>query len=50
MYKNGNIFWGDEIKNRLYNLLDYSNYFRFTTNILIILMFQRRTDHSAEKD
>lgn len=38
MYKNGNIFWGDEIKNRLYNLLDYSNYFRFTTNILIILM------------
>lgn len=37
MYKNGNIFWGDEIKNRLYNLLDYSNYFRFITNLLIIL-------------
>lgn len=30
-YKIGNIFWGDEISNRLYTLLDYSNFFRFST-------------------
>ena len=38
MYKNGNIFWGDKISNRLYNLLDYSNYYRFITNLLIIII------------
>ena len=39
-YKNGNIFWGDEISNRLFNLLDYSNFFRFIAIINIVLIIK----------
>lgn len=39
-YKLGNIFWGDNISNRLYNFLDYSNFFRFVAVINILLVFK----------
>ena len=35
----GNIFWGDEISNRLYNFLDYSNFYRFFTLVTLVIMF-----------
>lgn len=35
-YRIGNIFWGDDISNRLYTLLDYSNFFRFSLLILLV--------------
>lgn len=38
-YKIGNIFWGDNINNRLYTFLDYSNFFRFTAVINLVLLF-----------
>lgn len=41
-YKAGNIFWGDEVSTRLYTFLDYSNFFRFVTNILLVLAFKER--------
>jgi len=39
-YKNGNIFWGDQLSNRLYTFLDYSNFFRFTAIVNLILIFK----------
>ena len=41
-YKIGNIFWGDEVSNRLYTFLDYSNFFRFVAVINLILLFIRK--------
>lgn len=38
-YKLGNIFWGDNVSTRLFNLLDYSNLFRFMANVAIISIF-----------
>lgn len=38
-YSIGNVFWGDEISNRLINLFDYSNLFRFLANLIVILFF-----------
>lgn len=41
IYENsiGNVYWGDDVENRLVNLLDYSNLFRFLTNIVLIMIF-----------
>ena len=41
-YKAGNIFWGDEVSTRLYTFLDYSNFFRFVTNVLLVLAFKEQ--------
>lgn len=38
-FQAGNIFWGDEVSNRLYNLLDYSNFYRFFTLLVLVIMF-----------
>ncbi|MBQ2835561.1 MAG: hypothetical protein IJE68_01835 [Clostridia bacterium] len=38
-FQAGNIFWGDEVSNRLYNLLDYSNFYRFFTLVSLVIMF-----------
>lgn len=37
-FKAGNIFWGDEISNRLINIFDYSNLFRFITNLIVVMI------------
>lgn len=39
-YKMGNIFWGDNVSNRLYTFLDYSNFFRFVAIINLVLLFK----------
>lgn len=38
-YTMGEIFWGDEISNRLINIFDYSNLYRFITNLALIIIF-----------
>lgn len=38
-FQAGNIFWGDEVSNRLYTLLDYSNLFRFFTLVTLVTIF-----------
>lgn len=39
-YQQGNIYWGDDISNRLYNFLDYSNFFRFTAIIILLMIIK----------
>lgn len=40
-YKIGNIFWGDDVSDRLYTLLDYSNFFRFVCILILLLCFKK---------
>lgn len=37
----GNVYWGDDADTRLFQLLDYSNLFRFVTNIALLMIFLR---------
>lgn len=37
-FQAGNIFWGDEVSNRLINVFDYSNFFRFITNLIVVII------------
>lgn len=38
-YNIGEIFWGDNISNRLINIFDYSNLYRFIANLAVIIIF-----------
>lgn len=37
----GNVYWGDDTDSRLTTLLDYSNLFRFVTNISLVMIYLR---------
>ena len=37
----GNVYWGDNVENRLFQWMDYSNLFRFMTNIVLVMNFVR---------
>lgn len=39
--KIGNVYWGDDVETRIFRLLDYSNLFRFVTNVSLIMIFIR---------
>lgn len=41
-YKIGNIFWGDEVTSRLYTFLDYSNFFRFSLILILMLILVKK--------
>lgn len=44
IYENsiGNVYWGDNVENRLINILDYSNLFRFVTNLVLVMIFYEK--------
>lgn len=44
IYQNsiGNVYWGDNVESRVFQLLDYSNLFRFVTNIALLMVFVRQ--------